>query len=70
MLSQTRFFMMMLIFTISGFSISACDSKPAKSNIENPLAGHAKALEKAKDVERQLLESEQRTRDAINKVTD
>jgi len=37
--------------------ISACDGEPQKPKIKNPLAGHAKALEKAKDVERQLQES-------------
>ena len=53
MLSRTKFFILILVFPISIFFISACDSKPAKSKIENPLAGHVQALEKAKDVERQ-----------------
>ena len=64
MLSQTKLFIFILVFFIS-----ACDSKPAKSKIENPLAGHVKALEKAKDVERQLLEAQQKTQDAIDKAT-
>jgi len=64
MLSQTKFFLLMIML-----SISACDSKPAKSKIENPLAGHAKALEKAKDVEKQLLDSQQRSQEAIDKAT-
>jgi len=37
--------------------ISACDGETQKPKIKNPLAGHVKALEKAKDVERQLQES-------------
>jgi len=64
MLSQTKFFLLMIML-----SISACDSKPAKSKIENPLAGHAKALEKAKDVGKQLLDSQQRAQEAIDKAT-
>ena len=51
------------------FLMSACDNNPAKSKIENPLAGHAKALEKAKEVEQKLLEAQQRTEDAIKKAT-
>ena len=64
MLSQTKLFILVMML-----SISACDSKPAKSKIENPLAGHVKALEKAKDVERQLLEAQQRTQDAVDKAS-
>ena len=63
MLSQTKLFILMMLF-----AISACDSKPAKSKIENPLAGHVQALEKAKDVEKQLLEAQQRTLDAVDKT--
>ena len=51
------------------FLMSACDNDPAKSKIENPLAGHAKALEKAKEVEKKLSEAQQRTQDAIEKAT-
>jgi hypothetical protein len=49
--------------------LSACDNNPAKSKIENPLVGHAKALEKAKEVEQKLLEAQHRTQDAIEKAT-
>lgn len=69
MLSRTKLFILTLVFPISVSFISACDSKPAKSKIENPLAGHVQALEKAKDVERQLLEAQQKTQDAIDKAT-
>lgn len=69
MLVHIKFFKLILIFSLSGFSISACDSQPAKSKIENPLAGHAKALEKAKDVEKQLLDAHKKTQEAINEAT-
>ncbi len=69
MLVKAKFFVLMIVFTISAFLISACDNKPAKSKIENPLAGHAKALEKAKDVEKQLLEAQLKTQEAIDKAT-
>jgi len=64
MLVKTKFFVLIIMLTIS-----ACDSKPAKSKIENPLARHAKTLEKAKDVEKQLLEAQQKTQEAIDKAT-
>ena len=65
MTSYTRLFIALII----AFFVSSCDSKPAKSKIENPLAGHAEALEKAKNVEKQLLEAQQKTQEAIDKVT-
>ena len=59
---------------ISVFSVSACDSKSTNnkseaSKIENSLAGHVEALEKAKNIEKQLLEAQQKTKDAIEKAT-
>lgn len=62
MLTQTKFFILAIMF-----SISACDSKSAKSKIENPLAEQIEALEKAKNVEKQLLEAQKRTQEAIEK---
>ncbi len=64
MLSRTKFYILAVIL-----SVSSCDNKPAKNKIENPLAGHAKALEKARDVEKQLLDAQQKTQDAIDKAT-
>ncbi|MEH6456636.1 MAG: hypothetical protein V7749_09955 [Cocleimonas sp.] len=59
MLSQTKFPILAIMF-----SISACDSK-----IENPLAGQIEALEKANNVEKQLLEAQQRAEEAIDKAS-
>ena len=55
-----------LMFTLL---ISACDIKSEMGKIENPIAGHVKALEQPKDLEKQLLEAEQKTREAIEKAT-
>ena len=58
-----------MMFLLAGLlAISACDEAP-KSKMENPLAGHAKALEKAKDVERQLLEADKNQRKAIDAMS-
>ncbi len=47
-----------------------CDSNsPPKSKIENPLAVQAKALEKAKDLERQLNEAAEKQRKAIDSMS-
>lgn len=46
--------------------ISACDNEPAKSKIKNPLAGHVEALEKAKNVEKQLLERNEKILEKSN----
>ncbi|MEE9326730.1 MAG: hypothetical protein V3U71_05490 [Cocleimonas sp.] len=48
--------------------ITGCDDAP-KSKIKNPLAGHVEALEKAKDVERQLLEAADKQRKAIDQMS-
>jgi len=48
--------------------LSACDTTP-KTETENPLAGQAKALEKAKDLERQILEEAEQKRKAIDEMT-
>jgi len=69
MLSVTKFPILMVVLSISIFFISACDSKPPKSKIENPLAGHVDALEKAKNVEKQLLDAQQRAQDTIDKAS-
>ncbi len=60
---------MSLIVIFASFTISACDSEPSKSKIENPLAGQLEALEKAKDVEKQLLDAQKRANEAIKKAT-
>lgn len=58
-----------IVFTLSGLLIlSACDDAP-KSDIKNPLAGHVQAIEKAKDVERQLLEAAEKKRKAIDDMS-
>ncbi len=50
--------------------IQGCDNKsPPKSKIENPLAGQVKALEKAKDLERQLNEAAEKQRKAIDSMS-
>ena len=60
----TLFFLIGIIFT------QGCDNKsPPKSKIENPLAGHAKALEKAKDLERQLHDAAEKQRKAIDSMS-
>ena len=64
MSNQLKIVLLMLVFIIS-----SCDNKPAKSKIENPLAGQVKALEKAKDVEKKLLEAQQKTLEALEKAT-
>lgn len=64
MLSQIKFYILMALLFVS-----ACDSKPITSTIKNPLAGHVEALEKAKNVEKQLLEAQQRTQDALEKAS-
>jgi len=57
------------LFAVVGLLIiSACDEAP-KSKIENPLAGHVEALEKAKDVERQMLEAAEKQRKAIDDMS-
>ena len=61
---KSKLCMLMIIF-----SLSACDNRPVKSKIENPFAGHVEALVKAKDVEKKLLEAQQKTQDAIEKAT-
>jgi len=48
------------------FLISSCDGEPPKSKIENPLAGHAEALEKAKNVEKQLLDQHNKAMEKVN----
>ncbi len=59
-----------LIFLCGLILIQACNSKsPPKSKIENPIAGQTKALEKAKDLERQLNEAGEKQRKAINRMS-
>lgn len=60
---------MSFIVVFVSFTILACDSKPPKSKIENPLAGQVEALEKAKNVEQQLLDAQLRAKEAIDKAT-
>ena len=59
------------LFLLSGLILTlGCDKQsPPKSKIENPLAGHTKALEKAKDVERQLNEAAEKQRKAIDSMS-
>ena len=42
---------------------------PQQTKIKNPLAWHADALEKAKDVERQLLEAAEKQSKAIDQIS-
>ena len=62
-------FITALIIFAGLFVISACDNKPQQSNIKNPLADQIEALEKAKDVERQLLEASEKQRKAIDEMS-
>ncbi len=47
---------LLLILLGASLSITACDSNQAPK-IKNPFAGHADALQKAKDLERQIQEA-------------
>ena len=59
-----------LFFLFGLIVINGCDSQsPPKSKIKNPLEGHTKALEKAKDVERQLQEAAENQRKAIDSMS-
>ena len=59
-----------LFFLLGLMVINGCDSQsPPKSKIKNPLEGHAKALEKAKDVERQLQDAAEKQRKAIDSMS-
>ena len=58
----------LLIFT-GLLVINACDNKPPQSKIKNPLTDQVEALEKAKDVERQLLEAADKQRKAIDEIS-
>ena len=62
-------FITALIIFAGFFVISACDNKPQQSKIKNPLAEQVEALEKAKDVERQLLEASEKQRKAIDEMS-
>ena len=62
-------FIAALIIFAGFFVISACDNKPQQSKIKNPLADQVEALEKAKDVERQLLEASEKQRKAIDEMS-
>ena len=55
------------ILTIS-IVISACDEAP-KPKIVNPLSDQVEALEKAKEVERQLLDAAEKQRRTIDGLT-
>jgi hypothetical protein len=63
-----KFVTALIIFT-SLLVISACDNKPQQSKIKNPLADQVEALDKAKDVERQLLEASEKQRKAIDNMS-
>ncbi len=59
----------LLIILAGILSLTACDDAKKqiqKAKIENPLKGHMEALKKAKDLERQLLESEEKRRKMID----
>lgn len=57
------------------FLVSACDNKPSAFNekpevkTENPFSGQTKALDKAKELERQLLEKAEQQRKTIEEMT-
>ncbi len=58
------------VFLFGLILTQGCDNQsPPKNKIENPLAGHTKALEKAKDLERQLKEAAEKQRKAINSMS-
>ena len=46
-----------LILAIAPLTLTACDKKTQQSKIENPFAGQVEALQKAKDLERQIQEA-------------
>lgn len=60
----------LVLIIASLFTITACDDdvkeQVNKVKIDNPLAGHMKALEAAKDVERQILEADQKRRKMVD----
>ena len=59
----------LVLILASLFTITACDDVKEQMNkvkIDNPLAGHMKALEAAKDVERQILEADQKRRKMVD----
>ena len=58
-----------LILFISIFIISACENTPQETKIKNPLADQSEALEKSKDIERQLLEAAEKQRNAIDEMS-
>lgn len=58
------------VFIMLGIlALSACDNTPPKSKIENPLAGHVEALDKAKALEGQILDAAEKQRKAIDEMT-
>ena len=46
----------LFLILVASLSITACDSNQ-QPKIKNPFAGHAEALQKAKDLERQIQEA-------------
>jgi len=50
-------------------TLSACDTKQEKPKIKNPLAGYTEAIDKAKAVEKQLLEAAEKQRKAIDEMS-
>ncbi len=51
-----RTFIQLLILAIASLTLTACGDTQ-QSKIENPFAGHVEALQKAKDLERQIQEA-------------
>ena len=55
-----------LLVLAGSFLISACDGEPQKPKIKNPLAGHVKALEKAKALEKQMQDALKKKMEAVD----
>jgi hypothetical protein len=58
---------LLLILVGSSFTLTACDSNQAPK-IENPFAGHVDALQKAKDLERQIQEATDKKMKQLNSL--
>ena len=62
-----KVFSVFFILVVSSSMLTACDGKQ-QSKIENPFAGHAEALQKAKDLERQIQEATDKKMRQLNSL--
>ncbi len=62
-----KIFSLFLILVVSSLTLTACDGKQ-QSKIENPFAGHVEALQKAKDLERQIQEATDKQMKQLNSL--